>query len=403
MEAGKGDLEGNLARHLALLEEAADERCHLAVFPELSLTGSIDPRRRPGAAITAESEAVKALARATQTTGVAALFGLAEEGENGDHHITQIYAHSGVVAGRYRKRHLGEDEEGYTPGTAPGLFWLGAARFGVAICAEGAIELPWHEAAAAGAGLVLFCAAPGLYGRRTDQAGWSAGHSWWEEEGLAQVRGHARTYGIWVGMATQAGSTADEDFPGLAALVDPAGEVVARLPDWRPGTLVVDVPIPIEAEPVRESARVLVIDQAGRVLLVRFEDQEHRATWWCPPGGGLDAGEDHATAARRELLEELGRSDLELGPWIGLRTHTFWFGGAWMTQRERWALCHTTAFEVADSHVAGLRAENVHEIRWWTASELAASSVDRVPRRLVSLLADIAQGRVPAADTDLGV
>jgi hypothetical protein len=34
----------------------------------------------------------------------------------------------------------------------------------------------------------------------------------------------------------------DEDFPGLAALVTPAGNVAARLPDWRPGTLVVDIP-----------------------------------------------------------------------------------------------------------------------------------------------------------------
>jgi len=44
-------------------------------------------------------------------------------------------------------------------------------------------------------------------------------------------------------MATQAGSTVDEDFPGIAALIDPSGEVVDRLPDWRAGTLVVDVPL----------------------------------------------------------------------------------------------------------------------------------------------------------------
>jgi hypothetical protein len=44
-------------------------------------------------------------------------------------------------------------------------------------------------------------------------------------------------------MTTQAGATEDEDFPGLAALVTPTG-VVARLPDWRPGSLVVEVPLP---------------------------------------------------------------------------------------------------------------------------------------------------------------
>jgi predicted amidohydrolase len=43
-------------------------------------------------------------------------------------------------------------------------------------------------------------------------------------------------------MAGQAGSTADEDFPGLAALISPGGSVTARLPDWREGTLTVDIP-----------------------------------------------------------------------------------------------------------------------------------------------------------------
>jgi predicted amidohydrolase len=46
-----------------------------------------------------------------------------------------------------------------------------------------------------------------------------------------------------VALATQAGSAVDEDFPGIAALIAPTGEIVARLPDWRAGTLVVDLPL----------------------------------------------------------------------------------------------------------------------------------------------------------------
>jgi len=54
---------------------------------------------------------------------------------------------------------------------------------------------------------------------------------------------HARERHLWIAIATQAGSTHDEDFPGIAALVDPDGEVRAELPDWREGTLIVDVPL----------------------------------------------------------------------------------------------------------------------------------------------------------------
>ncbi len=42
-------------------------------------------------------------------------------------------------------------------------------------------------------------------------------------------------------LCTQAGVTFDEDFPGWAALFGPDGEIVDELPDWRAGTLAVDI------------------------------------------------------------------------------------------------------------------------------------------------------------------
>jgi predicted amidohydrolase len=55
--------------------------------------------------------------------------------------------------------------------------------------------------------------------------------------------GTVLAFGIWIALATQAGSTVDEDFPGLAALVSPDGTVVDRLPDWHEGALIVDIPL----------------------------------------------------------------------------------------------------------------------------------------------------------------
>lgn len=49
-------------------------------------------------------------------------------------------------------------------------------------------------------------------------------------------------HGVWVAIAAQAGSTINEDVPGIAALIDPHGTIVSRLPDWRPGCLIVDIP-----------------------------------------------------------------------------------------------------------------------------------------------------------------
>jgi 8-oxo-dGTP pyrophosphatase MutT (NUDIX family) len=218
--------------------------------------------------------------------------------------------------------------------------------------------------------------------------------------GLGDAAGHARRLAVPVAMTTQAGATEDEDFPGLAALVSATGEV-ARLPDWRPGSLVVEVAADVTVRPVREAVRCLVVDRAGRALLVRYVDRRVPGGWWGAPGGGLDPGEDHLAAVRRELAEELARDHLRVGPFIGRRCHTFWLG-RWMTQRERWVLCRAEPFEIDPAHVTTLAAEAIQELRWWSADELRAAAVVATPRGLPELLDRIAGGLLPDPDEDLG-
>lgn len=239
----KGDVEGNLSAHLRLLADAASAGCELAVFPEMSLTGSADPAASPGRLVSLDHPAVVTLAGASGETGVGACFGVAERSPGGEPHITQVFAAAGRVAGVQRKRHLGEGEQSFTAASGSEVFEHAGVRFGVAICAEAGFDAPFDAAAAAGARLVVFPAAPGLHGRRTGEASWRDGFSWWEGCGLGDARRHARRLGLWIALAGQAGSTVDEDFPGLAALVGPDGSVAARLPDWREGVLTADIPL----------------------------------------------------------------------------------------------------------------------------------------------------------------
>ena len=67
-------------------------------------------------------------------------------------------------------------------------------------------------------------------------------------------------------------------------------------------------------EPVdRPAVRALVVDGEGRALLVQFRDVTGQ-TWWANPGGGIEEGEDVEAALRRELAEEIGLTEFELGP-----------------------------------------------------------------------------------------
>ena len=236
----KGDLQANLAAHVGLLGRATQAGCDLVVFPEFSLTGSIDPHRRPADAIAIDHDAVQALTTATGAHGPAAVFGLSER-RGGEYFITQAVAADGRLVGVQRKRHLGEDEGPYSTGSDALVFELCSQRLGIIICAEGNVDWTWDATIKAGAEAVLFCSAPGLYGRRTDEAAWRAGFEWWEGHGLGNAIRNARRLGLPVAMSTQAGTTVDEDFPGIAALVSADGGVIDRLPDWHPGTLVVDL------------------------------------------------------------------------------------------------------------------------------------------------------------------
>lgn len=242
MEAPVGEPERSVALHCEMLRRATQEGCQLAVFPEMSLTGYVLPAEGHGMPAELGSRHVRALARATAETGVAALFGIAEANPAGKPFIAQVLATAGRVEGVYRKQHLGEGEDPhFAPGPGGGPWTLGGITFGVAVCADSQVPDAFAQAAAAGASAVFLCSGPGLTGRRTDEASWRSGYDWWRSECLRLLPPYARDFGLSIATATLAGSTVVEDYPGGCMLIDPRGDVIAEVDDWRPAVLVIEV------------------------------------------------------------------------------------------------------------------------------------------------------------------
>jgi 8-oxo-dGTP diphosphatase len=154
---------------------------------------------------------------------------------------------------------------------------------------------------------------------------------------------------------------------------------------------------------LRQGVRAVVLDPADRILLVRFEFPH--TSLWAAPGGGMGPGESPEDAIRRELQEEVGLDEIELGPWIWTREHVFPFlDGRWDGQAERFALVRTHAFEPAPRFtVEQLAAEFVTGMRWWSLAELEASDELFAPRRLPELVAALLRDGPPGEPIDVGV
>lgn len=164
---------------------------------------------------------------------------------------------------------------------------------------------------------------------------------------------------------------------------------------------------------IRQAVRALLITPQFEVLLVRFEFPTRQV--WALPGGGLDPGEDHLTALHRELSEETGLVGADVGPHIWTREHEIKFiDGSYDGQRDQIHLVPTERFDpVPAIGWDQMRAERVHELRWWSLPEITvaadrhaagdATAVGFAPGALAGLLHQLVDSGPSDRPIDTGV
>ena len=110
------------------------------------------------------------------------------------------------------------------------------------------------------------------------------------------------------------------------------------------------------------------------------------APFWATPGGALDAGEDFAGGARRELCEETG-IDADCGHEIARRIADFvTLEGVPVSADERYFLVRTDRPEICtDGHTA-LERRVMRSWRWFSPAEIEAHGEPIYPEDLAAML-----------------
>ncbi|MEU1279554.1 NUDIX hydrolase [Streptomyces sp. NPDC005805] len=142
-----------------------------------------------------------------------------------------------------------------------------------------------------------------------------------------------------------------------------------------------------QAPVVRRVSRVVLLDPADRILLMHgFEPADPASDWWFTPGGGLEGDESREEAALRELAEETGITEVDLGPVLWRRRCSFPFDGRRWNQDEWYFLARTARTEAAPAGLTELERRSVAGLRWWTSAELLAARETVYPTGLAELL-----------------
>ncbi|GAA3187101.1 NUDIX hydrolase [Dactylosporangium siamense] len=149
----------------------------------------------------------------------------------------------------------------------------------------------------------------------------------------------------------------------------------------------------------RRAARVLLLDPAGRVLMLHGWDPARPShTYWFTVGGGVEPGESLLDAAVREAFEETGlRFDpaaLE-GP-VRTDTVTFPFDGAWYSQEQSFFVARALETVIDLSRLNEVEQGCIDEARWWSAADLDATDERFYPPDLPSLLRSLLPSPLPS-------
>ncbi len=163
----------------------------------------------------------------------------------------------------------------------------------------------------------------------------------------------------------------------------------------------------LEVDTTRTSARVVLLDETDRVLLMRGNDPKTPgSSFWFTVGGSVEPGESLRNAAVRELREETGlRADADglRGP-IWRRVAIFPFDGELIRSEELFFALRVPNYDPDGGNRAYLESRSITAHKWCTPSEIVeldASGETVYPYNLDQLIPEAAAAASSDSDPEV--
>ena len=237
-----GQVQRNLDKMLPWIEKAKAEGADLICFPELNISGySTDP------VIKDSAESIpgiisRQLEQMARDANAIILAGMAERDSSGRLFASHLVVTPEGISGIYRKLHIAPPEQAvFSHGKLVPLFNIRGVKLGIQLCYDAHFPELSTRMAVDGADIIFM---PHASPRRTPQEKLD---SW-----MRHLSARAFDNGVFIVACNQVGENQKGlEFPGLAVVIGPSGNILKNKTTDREGMLVTDLKVE-ELSAVRE-------------------------------------------------------------------------------------------------------------------------------------------------------
>ena len=227
-----GKIRENLDRMVIWVAEARKQGAAIICFPELNITGYCTRDDISQAADPIPGDVSKRLSQLARDYQISILAGFVESVESGDIFASHLVVAPDGILGVYRKIHIAPPERDiFSPGETVPLFEISGVKLGVQLCYDAHFPELSTRMAVEGADILFM---PHASPRGTPGEKYN---SW-----MRHLTARAFDNSLFIVACNQSGNNQKGlQFPGVAAMIGPDGEVIDKQLSDEDGILVADL------------------------------------------------------------------------------------------------------------------------------------------------------------------